>query len=66
MIKLTRLNGQEMIINADLIELIEARPDTIVTMNTGEKYIVREAVDDIIARISRYKQSLSQPPPTNE
>jgi len=62
MIKLTRLNGQEMVLNADLIELIEAKPDTIITLSTGERYIVREAVDDILGRIARYKQSITHPP----
>ncbi len=61
MIKLTRLNGQEMVVNAELIELIEARPDTIVTLTTGEKYIVRESPDEIVGRVVRYKQSFSQP-----
>jgi flagellar protein FlbD len=50
-----------MVLNAELIELIEAKPDTIITMTTGEKYIVREPVDDILERIARYKRSFPQP-----
>jgi flagellar protein FlbD len=61
MIKLTRLNGQEFVINAELIELIEAKPDTIVTLTTGEKYITRENVDEIISKVRSYKQSINLP-----
>ena len=63
MIKLERLNGQELVINADLIELIEAKPDTIITLTTGEKYIVKDSVDDIITKVKQYKQGISFPPP---
>jgi flagellar protein FlbD len=63
MIKLTRLNGQELIINAEMIERLEAKPDTIITLNSGEQYIVRDPVDDIIAKITRYKQEINSPKP---
>jgi len=59
MIKLNRLNGQELVVNAELIELIEAKPDTIITLTTGEKYIVRNPVDEIIAKVKSYKRSLN-------
>lgn len=60
MIKLNRLNGQELVINAELIELIEAKPDTIITLTTGEKYIVQNAVDEIIEKTKEYRRSLNQ------
>ena len=59
MIKLNRLNGDKLVINAELIELIEAKPDTIITLTTGEKYIVRDPVDEIIEKVKRYKQSFN-------
>ncbi len=63
MIKLTRLNGQELIINAEMIERLEAKPDTIITLNSGEQYIVRDLVDDIITKVTRYKQEINSPKP---
>ena len=59
MIKLKRLNGEKLVINADLIELIEAKPDTIITLTTGEKYIVENSVDEIIEKVKSYKQSFN-------
>lgn len=56
MIKLTRFNHTEVIVNADLIEFLEATPDTVVTLVTSRKVLVRETVDEIIARIIEYRQ----------
>ena len=47
-----------MIINCDLIELIEATPDTTVTMTTGRKIIVKESVDTVLENIITYKKKL--------
>lgn len=55
MIRLTKINGQEFYINSDLMEFIEAMPDTIITLTTGKKVIVRESVDEVIDRIVDYK-----------
>lgn len=61
MIRLRRLNGQELVINAELIELIEAKPDTIITLTTGEKYIVENDVDNVVAKVISYKQAINSP-----
>jgi len=61
MIQLTRLNGQEMVLNADFIERIEARPDTIITLTSGEQYIAREGVEEIIEKVREYKRSIRLP-----
>ncbi|MDP8235172.1 MAG: flagellar FlbD family protein [Candidatus Erginobacter occultus] len=61
MIKLTRLNGQELVINAEMIERMEAKPDTIITLTTGEQYIVQDSVDQIIAKVTHYKQEINLP-----
>lgn len=63
MIKLTRLNGQELVINAEMIERIEAKPDTILSLTTGEQYIVRDSVDEIIVKVTNYKQKINLPQP---
>ncbi len=56
MITLHRLNKQEFVLNADLIETIESTPDTLVTLTTGKKLIVRDAVQDVIGRVINYRQ----------
>jgi len=58
MIKITRLNNVEQIINSELIEFIDSTPDTNITMTTGRKIIVRESVDEIINRVVAYKKRI--------
>lgn len=55
---ITKLNDKEIVINCELIELIEANPDTTITMNTGRKIIARESVDEIVARTKVYKKEI--------
>lgn len=58
MIKVTRLNGTELVMNAELIQTIEATPDTVLTLTTDHKYVVREDVDEIVARVISYKRAI--------
>lgn len=58
MIKLTRLNGDEFVVNADLIRFIESRPDTYVTLTTDDRLIVRESVDEVVHRAISYARAL--------
>ena len=55
MIKVTKLNGREIVVNADLIEFIEATPDTLISLTTGRKIMVLEEMDDVIARAVSYR-----------
>lgn len=55
MIKLTRFNHSELIVNADLIEFIEQTPDTVVTMVTGRKVLVLESAEEIVKRVVTYR-----------
>ena len=48
MIKVTRLDNREMVVNADLIEFLESTPETIVSMTTGRKIIVKETVEEVV------------------
>ncbi len=59
MIKVTRLNGKEFVVNAELIEFVEATPDTVITLVSGKKIVVRESVDQVIERVVRYKGSFA-------
>ncbi|MNS88577.1 Flagellar protein (FlbD) [compost metagenome] len=56
MIKLHRLNGSEFIINADHIEIVEATPDTVITLTNEHKWVVRETPDEVIERIVAFKR----------
>jgi len=56
LIKLTRLNGNEFVVNCDLIENVEATPDTIVSLTTNQRYVVRESVDEVIERVAEFKR----------
>ncbi|SKB26868.1 flagellar protein FlbD [Acetoanaerobium noterae] len=54
MIKVSRLNGEEYVLNSSLIETVEANPDTVISLTTGHKLVVRESVDEIIEKVIKY------------
>jgi len=56
MIVLTRLNNNPLVVNSDLIKLIEYAPDTVLTLVSGEKIVVRESGEEILARIVAFRQ----------
>lgn len=56
MINLSRLNGEKIMINIDLIELVEETPDTIITLTTGKKILVRESSRHIQEEIIRIRK----------
>ena len=58
MIIVTRLNGSEIVVNADLIETVEATPDTIVTLVDGTRYLVEETPTELIDRIKTYRAAV--------
>lgn len=57
MIRLTRLSGEPFILNADLICYVEERPDTYITLTTGERIVVREPMDEVLRRAIIYQQA---------
>lgn len=57
MIRLTRLGGEAFILNADLICYVEARPDTFITLTTGERLVVAESMDEVLRRAVVYQQA---------
>lgn len=61
MIKLTRLNGQPIMVNADLIESVEPTPDTVITLVSGNKLIVRDPMETIQERIVEFKRKIYAP-----
>jgi flagellar protein FlbD len=54
-IQLTRLNGNPLTVNCDLIKYAEASPDTMLTLLTGEKVVVRESCEEVIARAIQFR-----------
>lgn len=63
MIKLTHLDGEPFILNADLIRYVEARPDTFITLTSGERIVVRESMDEVLRRAVAYQQAKYLIPP---
>lgn len=58
MVILTKLNGQQFTLNEDLIETVEQTPDTVITMTTGNKYVVKETPDEIITRVIEFRRKI--------
>jgi flagellar protein FlbD len=54
LIVLTRLNGDRFVVNAELIRTIEERPDTTIVLQGGETFIVKEKMDEVVARAVEY------------
>jgi flagellar protein FlbD len=57
-ILVTRLNGSQFYINAELIEVVESTPDTVISLVNGVKMIVHEPADVIVERVIRYRQQI--------
>jgi len=57
-IRVTRLNGEQFALNADLIERVEGHPDTVAFLVDGTKYVVRESVDEVLREILEYRAGI--------
>ncbi len=57
MIKVTNLNGEPFLLNAELIRYVEARPDTFITLVHGVRIVVRESMDDVLRLALEYQRS---------
>lgn len=60
MIKVTRLNDEPIYLNSNLIEFIETTPDTIITLTTGKKVIIKENIEYVIDSIIEYHKKISR------
>ena len=58
MIQLTRLNHSPLIVNADLIEHIEVTPDTVVALTNGQKFLVLETADEVVAKVIEFRRAI--------
>ena len=58
MIALTRLDGKELVVNCDQILFVESTPDTVLTLTTGDHVMVRESVEDVVARTVAFRRRI--------
>jgi len=58
MIQLTRLNHVPLVLNSDLIEHMEVTPDTVVTLTSGQKFVVLESAEEVLDRIIQFRRSI--------
>ncbi len=58
MIPLVRLDGSEVVVNAELIATVEKTPDTMLTLTTGHHLLVKESVDDVVAKVIEYRRKI--------
>jgi len=57
-IQLTRLNNTPLAVNSDLVKFVDAAPDTVITLITGEKVLVRESTEEVIRRIIEFRRAV--------
>jgi flagellar protein FlbD len=58
MIKLQLINGTDIVLNSDLIEFMEETPDTIISLSSGKKMIVKESVPEIVDRVLEFRRQI--------
>jgi flagellar protein FlbD len=61
MIRLTRINHVPLVLNSDLIEHIETTPDTVISLTAGQKFMVLESPDEVIARVIDFRRRIANP-----
>lgn len=60
MIKLTLYNDADIVVNAEMIESVESTPDTLLSLNTGKKVMVKESVEDVVSKVIAYRRLISR------
>lgn len=58
MVLVHRLKGEAVFLNADMIESIEARPDTVVVLVDGRSFVLSDAPEEIVERIRQFRASV--------
>ena len=58
MIEVTKLGGQKILVNPDLLEIVEETPDTVITLTTGKKIIVKESRQEIKNLVKSYRRDI--------
>ncbi len=58
MITVTRINGEAIVVNAEMIKTIEQTPDTMITLVNGDRFFVREPLEEVVRRAVEYARSV--------
>ena len=66
MIRVTRINHSPLVLNSDLIEHVESTPDTVISLTSGQKYVVLESADDVVEKIVEFRRRLYHDVPAGE
>ena len=61
MIRVTRLNAESIFLNSDLIEFVEATPDTVLRLSGGQRLMVRESPEEIVSRVIEFRRAITIP-----
>ena len=61
MICLTHFNGGQFYLNADIIQTVEATPDTIITLINNQKMLVKDKADEVVEKIINYQRTVHNP-----
>jgi flagellar protein FlbD len=61
MIQLTRFNGSQFYLNIDIIQSVEATPDTVITLINNQKILVKEKAEKVIEKILTYQRLIHNP-----
>ncbi len=59
MIHVTRLNNQPFIVNAELVKFVEQSPDTVITLVSGDKIVVRESANEVLKKVIEYRRLIT-------
>jgi flagellar protein FlbD len=59
MIRLTRINKVPLVLNSDLIEHVEATPDTVIALTTGQKLVVLESADEVVEKVIEFRRAIA-------
>jgi len=62
MIRLTRLNHLPFLLNSDLIEHVEFTPDTVISLTSGQKFVVLESPEDVVSRVIDFRRAICDAP----
>ena len=59
MIEVNKINGEEIVINAELIETVRATPDTVITLTSDKKILVQDGVEEVIDKVISYRRNIN-------
>jgi flagellar protein FlbD len=62
MIRLTRINRVPLVLNSDLIEHLEATPDTVIALTTGQKLMVLESAEEVVQKVIEFRRLIANRP----